>query len=134
MSAHRLAALAVVGLLALGAAPAAPAVQPPSAPGQDEDLSGTYTVKGTTAEGREYEGTCRISKEGDCYKLRWKIGEGSQTGLGIRQGEVLAVSFTDGKEFAGVVAYRIRGGRLTGKWAAFGGEGKIYTETLTKGE
>src|SRR5262245_3108353 len=129
MSAHRLAALAVVGLLALGAAPTAPAAA------QDEDLSGTYTAKGTTADGKEYEGTCRITKEGDCYKLNWKIGNGTQEGVGIRQGEVLAVSFRDNKDFAGVVAYRIRGnGRLTGKWTAYDYKGQILTETLTKGE
>ena len=37
-----------------------------------------------TAEGKEYEGTCRISKEGECYRLRWKIGEGTQVGADLK--------------------------------------------------
>jgi hypothetical protein len=52
-------------------------------------------------------------------------------GMGIRTGDVLAVSYLSG--LPGVVAYRIEeGDRLVGEWTVAGAEGELFSETLVK--
>ena len=95
-------------------------------------ISGKYTVEGLNPDGGTYRGTAEIAKKGDTYTIDWLIGSAEKyKGIGIRQGDVLAVSYVS-NAISGVVVYKIEKGKLVGQWAIQGGNGKIQTETLTK--
>jgi hypothetical protein len=97
------------------------------------DITGKFTVEGTTPDGNAYQGTAEITKKGDTYQINWTIGVNeTYEGVGILEGDTFAVSFSSGG-VSGVVAYRVeKGPKLVGKWAVQGGDGKVQRETLTK--
>jgi hypothetical protein len=86
--------------------------------------------------GKTYSGIAVIAKKGEVYLVTWMIGSGSAfSGLGIRQGNTLAVSWALAGErgmVRGVNLYRIESGpRLVGRWATLPGPGVLHSETLT---
>ena len=87
-----------------------------------EDISGSYTVTGTNENGSAYKGALEVIKQGDVYQFRWNAGR-QYDGVGIPNGNVVAVAFTEGSDGkgCGVVSYRIVGdGTLDGKWGYWG--------------
>lgn len=101
---------------------------------QAGDLSGYYLCKGVEVGGKRYSGIAAIARKGDIYIVTWSIGAGSTfTGLGIRQGETLAVSWAmpGPGVLRGANVYRIEPQRLTGRWSTLPGPGVLQTETLT---
>jgi len=55
--------------------------------------------------------------------------------FGILTGRILSVSWVfDATDSQGIAVFRLSKDdkKLVGKWAYFGGEGKLFTETLTK--
>lgn len=126
MTQRATACLASVAVLAfLLAAPCAAADVP--------DITGRYKCEGASPGGQAYRGTVEISKKGDTYALKWAFGPGeTYQGVGILEGNVLAVSYS-GTGFTGVVVYKVeKGPKLVGRWAFAGGKGTVQTETLTK--
>ena len=116
--------LVCVGPL-VGRAAETPTPDPP-------DLPGIYECQGTGADGRPYRGAVIIDSEGSRFVVRWIIAsELTAVGVGIREGNMLAVSFF-GPESGGVVLYRIDGQRLIGHWSAPLAEGQVFEETLTR--
>ena len=100
------------------------------------EISGYYTCKGQEAGGKTYSGVAVITKKADVYIVQWVIGSGSTfSGIGIRQGNTLAVSWAIPNErgmIRGVNLYRIESGpRLSGRWATVPGPGVLQSETLT---
>ena len=96
------------------------------------DLPGIYECQGVGADGRPYRGAVIIEPEGDRFVVRWIIAsELTAIGFGIREGNMLAVSFF-GPDSGGVVLYRIDGQRLIGHWSAPLAEGQVFEETLTR--
>ena len=100
------------------------------------EISGYYTCKGQEAGGKTYSGVAVITKKADVYIVQWMIGSGSTfSGIGIRQGNTLAVSWAIPNErgmIRGVNMYRIETGpRLVGRWATVPGPGVLQSETLT---
>jgi hypothetical protein len=120
---HAWGALAVCGLVA--ALSLAAAAQNPV------DIAGRYSVVGVNPDGGMYQGRAEISKRGATYRIRWVIGV-SETyeGVGILEGDVLAVSFSSGTS-SGVVVYRVDKGKLLGRWALLGSDA-VHSETLTR--
>ena len=99
---------------------------------QELDLSGVYRCEGTSPSGRPYRATVELAKNDHTYRLRWTTSEGTSLGIGIVNGNVLAVSYLTGTN-VGVVLYKIeKGPRMIGQWAVFGADGQLYPETLTK--
>jgi uncharacterized caspase-like protein len=98
----------------------------PAATATTEDVSppeGEYSVEGRNIDGQEYSGTVTISKEGDDYKLNWKVGESEYEGDGTFDGNLLTVNWGNSTP----VVYALGDdGSLKGLWA--GGHGE---ETLT---
>jgi hypothetical protein len=100
------------------------------------DITGYYTCRGRDGKGGGYTGIAVISKQKEVYVVQWTIGIGSAfVGLGIRQGDTLAVSWAMPGDKLGVVRginlYRIEPGpRLIGQWATLPGNGMINTEAL----
>ena len=98
------------------------------------DVVGSYTVEGGRADGKDvYSGKAEITKEGDIYTVTWKLGAaGDYVGTGILTGDVLSVAFTNpGRNFFGLVVYKISGKKLEGKYAQHGGK-RVTTEVLTR--
>ena len=120
------------------AAPATPAGAKvkPAAVDDVAEITGYYICKGQEAAGKTYSGVAVITKKGDVYLVQWMVGSGSGfSGIGLRQGNSLAVSWTLQSErgmVRGVNLYRIETGpRLTGRWATLPGPGVLQSETLT---
>jgi hypothetical protein len=107
------------------------------AAGEAGDISGYYVCKGKEADGKAYSGVTVISRKKDLYLVQWMVGAGSSfSGVGIRQGDTLAASWTMTADRGGVIRgvnlYRIEPGpRLVGHWATVPGPGVLQIETLT---
>ncbi len=87
-----------------------------------EDITGSYAITGTNENGSAYQGALQVIKHGDVYQFRWNAGR-QYDGVGIPNGNVVAVAFTEGSDGkgCGVVSYRILGdGTLDGKWGYWG--------------
>jgi hypothetical protein len=100
------------------------------------DLSGYYTCKGLETSGKAYTGVVVLTKKNEIYLIQWNCGGSSFVGVGIRQGNTLAASWTipgDSKGMVrGVNMYRVESGpRLVGRWATLPGNGLLQSETLT---
>ena len=129
---QRRISVAVVAAL-LGAAPSA---------AEGLRLDGVYLSKGLNPDGTEYRGVVDLTRHGDSYVLTWLIalaeGEAvvlipSAAGVGVVDGGMLAVSYYSPR-MTGTVLYRIEedGRSLVGRWVVAGGNGGVYSETLTK--
>lgn len=96
------------------------------------DLAGVYVCDGINPDGSPYKGIVQIAKYRDAFQVQWSFNhEVSAIGIGIRSGNVLAVTYFSG--LPGVVAYRIeKGSKLVGEWTVAGADGTLFTETLTK--
>ena len=106
---------------------AAPAPSKPAA-----GLPGVYDCQGTGADGKPYRGAVIIQPDGNRFVLQWYVGtQLSAIGLGLRDGNMLAVSFF-GPDAGGVILYKIDGTRLVGQWSAPVTDGKVFEETLTR--
>jgi hypothetical protein len=91
-----------------------------------------YECQGISADGREYRGAVIIHSDGNRFVLQWYVAaQLTAIGLGIRDGDALAVSFF-GADVGGVVLYRIDGTRLIGQWSAPVTAGQVFEETLTR--
>jgi hypothetical protein len=102
------------------------------APADPAPLPGIYECQGTGADGRAYQGAVIIEPDGNRFLVQWYIAaELTAVGLGIRDGDMLAVSFFSADN-GGVVLYRIDGARLVGHWSAPLSDGQIFEETLTR--
>jgi hypothetical protein len=111
-------------LLAQTAAPA------PAAPAAG--LPGVYECHGIGADGKPYRGAVIIEPDGNRFVLQWFVGtQLSAIGLGLREGNVLAVSFF-GPDAGGIILYKIDGTRLVGQWSAPVNKGEVFEETLTR--
>ena len=90
----------------------------------EQDIAGDYSVTGTNeGGGGEYRGDLRIAKREGVYQFTWVSGPNTYDGVGVRTGDKLAVSFTDGAngKGCGVVLYSIAGdGSLDGKVGYWG--------------
>jgi hypothetical protein len=119
------ALMMVVGPLVVRAAAAPADPEPPA-------LAGVYECQGIGADGRPYRGAVVIEPDGQRFVLQWYMSaELSAVGVGIREGNMLAVSFF-GPGSGGVVLYRIDGQRLVGQWSAPPANGQVFEETLTR--
>ena len=98
-----------------------------------EDLSGNYKIAASSNPGGgSYRGTVSINSMGDAYRVAWKLASGeAYEGVGIQMGSALAVGWGTGSGKNGVVAYRINGGSLAGKWTLSDMRGAVGTEDLS---
>ena len=90
---------------------------------------GLYDIEGRNPDGGDYRGVFALEEApGASWYAIWQVGDARLIGLGLIQGDTLAVSFiVDGRP--GVAAYEVEpDGRLRGTWSTGGGLG---TEMLT---
>jgi hypothetical protein len=116
----------VVGGPLVGRAAAAPPAADPA------KIPGVYECRGMGADGRPYQGAVIIEPDGERFFVQWIVGaQRAAIGLGIRDGDMLAVSFYSA-DAGGIVLYRIEGERLVGHWSAPLTDGQLFEETLTR--
>ena len=98
----------------------------------EPDLAGYYLCSGKNFDGSSYDGVVEITKDNGTFQLQWLIDDDVvAVGMGIRQGDVLAVAYYSA--LPGVVAYRIEpNNKLVGEWTLVGAKGALFSETLTK--
>jgi hypothetical protein len=98
----------------------------------EPDLTGYYLCSGKNFDGTTYDGVVEITKDNGAFQLQWLIEDDVvAVGMGIRQGDVLAVAYYSA--LPGVVAYRIEpNNKLVGEWTLVGAKGALFSETLTK--
>jgi hypothetical protein len=97
------------------------------------NIAGKYNITGTNPDGAPYKGTLDVLPHGDVYQFRWNAGS-QYDGVGVINGEVVAVSYTTGEngQGCGVIDYVIQGdGTLDGKWG-YWGVNQIGTERATR--
>ncbi|MFD2182534.1 caspase family protein [Rhodoplanes azumiensis] len=95
-----------------------------AAPGRMTLQEGRYRVAGRNADGSRYSGTLTLRREGDLYRLNWKVGSSYQ-GTGRLDGNILTVDWGA----ATPVVYALGSdGRLTGLWEAGRGEEVLTPE------
>lgn len=93
-----------------------------------DGLEGSYSIKGTNPEGKDYAGKLTVTKRGEGYSFKWEAGN-SFEGFGIRGGNMIAVGF-GGKQCA-FVGYDIKeDGTLDGKWG--NAESKTFGTEVAK--
>ena len=102
----------------------------------NDNLVGSHKIKvGENPDKSKYTGTCDVSLKSGVLQLDWTLGKAKIRGLGIRNGDVVSVGFSDAGGNYGVLQYKItKGGKvLTGQWSQTGqkvpGTG---TETMTR--
>jgi len=97
-------------------------------------LDGEYRITlGENPDGTtNYAGKVRLQRQGDVYAFAWFTPgpNPSAVGIGVRQGDVIAVAYGGSIDHLGVVAYRINGDLLEGVWS--GGKTRLGRETLSR--
>src|SRR5688572_26555609 len=98
------------------------------------NIAGVYSCKGDGDMGGNHEGKVEITENGDVFKVEWTLALGENyEGVGIRNGNVLSVSWESGNS-SGIVVYTIekgdKGPKLNGKWSPNPGNGKLLNEDL----
>ncbi len=98
------------------------------------DLAGDYRITlGENPDGQtNYTGKVHIQRQGEVYLMAWLTpgGKISALGLGVRQGDVMAVAYGASLKGIGSVAYKIEGSHLEGVWSS--GRKTLGRETLTR--
>src|ERR1041384_6299042 len=99
-----------------------PAHNSNSQPAANVEIAGNYNITGTNPNNTPYKGTLAIIKQGDVYQFKWNAGW-QYDGVGVINSNVVAVSFTSGRDGkgCGVVNYNIgSSGNLDAKWGHWG--------------
>lgn len=87
------------------------------------DVAATYSVNGSSADGKAYKGDLLITKRGSVNQLSWKLDAGSYDGVGVQNGNALAAAYTTGTDGkgCGAIVYKISpDGSLDGTWGEWG--------------
>jgi hypothetical protein len=95
-----------------------------SARAESLSLANHYGVVGTNPNGSKYTGTVDIQVISDTtFYIDWKIGGDTYKGFGMRQGNVIAATYSI-NNVPGLVIYSVEnGGVFKGSWALRGQDG-----------
>lgn len=93
--------------------------------------AGFYVVEGAGGDGSRYSGTVQFTPTGpQTWRLSWRVGGETINGIGVSNGKILAVGYSQSGTL-GTVLYEIApDGSMQGIWTA-GREGGLGTERLT---
>jgi hypothetical protein len=112
----------LIATILLGCALAAPA---------SAQRAGFYAVEGVGPDGTRYEGVVQMTPTGpQTWRLSWRVGGETISGVGVANGKALAVGYTQSRE-SGAVMYEVQAdGSMLGIWTS-GREGGLGRERLT---
>ena len=99
------------------------------------DVAGSYSVTGKNAAGQAYTGDMTIKKQDSVYQFSWKVGGSNYDGVGVRDGDLIAVGYGagDNGKGCGAAIYKIGDKMLEGKLGGWGyNQVGIQTAVLLK--
>ncbi len=102
-------------------------------------IAGNYTFVGNEGSD-DYTGTAKITAQGDAFEVEFTAAGANdvgETGIGILTGRTFSVCWVStADDSKGIAVFRLKKDNktLAGRWTTLGGEGKLFTETLTKVE
>lgn len=117
-----------------------------STPKESSDVAGSYSITGKNPAGQAYQGDLTIKKQEEVYQFTWSVAGSAYDGVGVRDGNLIAVGYGGGDngKGCGAAIYRIGDKMLEGKLGGWGfnqtgkqtaillregKEGDIYTVT-----
>ena len=94
------------------------------------DVAGDYTITGKNPSGQTYQGDMTIKKQDEVYQLSWNVGGSSFDGVGVRDGNLIAIGYGagDNGKGCGAAIYKIGDKMLEGKLGGWG-ISKVGTQT-----
>jgi hypothetical protein len=100
-----------------------------------KDIAGEYSVTGSNENGAgNYRGDLTVTRRDDVYQFSWDTAGKKYDGVGVQNGNHVAVAFTEGTngKGCGVVLYKINAdGSLDGR-AGYWGVNQSETEEATR--
>jgi hypothetical protein len=95
-------------------------------------IVGEYSSAIAGPDNTEQVTDVEIERQGDAYLVTWKRNNATvSTGIGLRTGEILSVSWTTQSQL-GIAVYKIdKDRKLSGRFTPFGGFGIPVEETMT---
>lgn len=103
---------------------------------RQEALGGVYLVEGVNPDGAPYTGVVELTATGAQWQLHYRFEPaGEAVGIGLLQGDVLAVIFQTESGLIGMTAFAVDRSKtpmvLRGQWVVPGHDA-VLTETLTR--
>lgn len=86
------------------------------------DVTGSYGITGENPSGQKYSGDLSIKKQGEVYQFSWNVAGSAYDGVGVRDGNLIAVGYGagDNGKGCGAVIYKIGEKTLDGKMGGWG--------------
>lgn len=103
----------------------------------NRDLTGSYEVNGTGADGKDYQGELAVTKRDEVFQISWKLGTENYDGVAVKSGNTLAVAYTTGTDGKGCgsVIYKINDDNsLDGTWGEWGVNSTGTEKAVPEGE
>ncbi len=102
-------------------------------PAKDADVAGSYGITGKNPAGQSYDGALTIKKQDQVYQFSWSVAGSSYDGVGVRDGNLIAVGYGAGEngKGCGAAIYRRTGGKTMDGRLGGWGISKVGIQTLT---
>ena len=86
------------------------------------DVSGSYSITGKNPSGQAYQGDLTIKKQEAVYQFSWSVAGSAYDGVGVREGNLIAVGYGSGDsgKGCGAAIYKISDKMLEGKLGGWG--------------
>lgn len=86
------------------------------------DVAGSYSITGKNPSGQAYQGDLTIKKQEAVYQFTWSVAGSAYDGVGVRDGNLIAVGYGGGDngKGCGAAIYRIGDKMLEGKLGGWG--------------
>ena len=97
---------------------------------KDGDVAGSYSITGKNPSGQAYEGELTIREKDEVYQLSWNVAGSAYDGVGVRDGNLIAVGYGAGEngKGCGAAIYKIGERTLDGKLGGWG-HNNVGTQT-----
>ncbi len=94
----------------------------PDSPKSSDDLEGSYSITGKNLSNQAYDGDLTIRKQDEVYQFSWNAGGSAYDGVGVRDGNLVAVGYGagDNGKGCGAAIYKIGEKTLNGKLGGWG--------------
>ena len=87
-----------------------------------DDVEGSYSITGKNPSGQAYQGDLTIKKQEAVYQFSWSVAGSAYDGVGVREGNLIAVGYGagDSGKGCGAAIYKIGDKMLEGKLGGWG--------------
>ena len=104
----------------------------PIASKDSDDIAGSYRIAGKNSAGQNYQGDLTIRKQTAVYQFSWNVAGSAYDGVGVRDGDLIAVGYGAGEngKGCGAAIYKVGSEKLEGKLGGWGFS-DVGTQTAT---